>query len=915
MRLAARRSPTRPGAPSSDGSERGRAGVGRSLLNVRSVVGQMFMLQLIVVLLFAAVASVTLVLTAKHDVTEDASARSLALADGYAHAPGLVEAIEGPDPSAALQPKTMAAARVAGVDFLTVLDRRGIRLAASSPGMIGTRTLEQLDPLLAGQTIQRHAGGALGPQVRAFVPVRDADGTVVGAVGAGVTIKSITGVVDQRLPALLGAAAAAVAVTTGGAALLGRRLLRQTRGMGPAEITRMYEHQDAVLHATREGVLIVGGDRRVLLANDEARRLLALPPDVAGRRVTEIDLPPPTAGLLTSRRDATDEAHVVEGRVLSVNQRPIDRYGTPAGSVMTLRDSTELAAASGRAEAATARLKLLYDASLGIGTTLDVGRTARELAEVSVPRLADFATVDLVEAIVEGDGPQDAQRRLLRGALAGIRPDPPLFPVGTRLELAGPGPQQRCMAAGRGLIEPDLREATDWRAQAADRSRRVIDSGIHSLVAVPLYARGVILGVATFWRSEKPEPFDADDLALAEELAGRAGVCIDNARQYTHEHAMAAALQRSLLPSRLPEQNSLEVAYRYLPAQEAVGGDWFDIIPLPGARVALVVGDVVGHGIHAAATMGRLRTAVHNFSSLDLPPAELLAHLDELADSIDRGGDTEQLAAGTVGATCLYAVYDPVEGRCSLARAGHLPPAIVRPDGTVEFLDVPAGPPLGVGGPKPPFETAEVRVAEGTKLVFYTDGLVENRGEDIDRGLDRLRAALANAPGTPDETCRAVVEAMRPEHPSDDVAVLIARTRILPAADVCRWDVPADPEAVGRVRTAVADKLAEWDLEEASFTTELILSELVTNAMRYTTGRIGVRLLLDSELVCEVSDASTTTPHLRYAATTDEGGRGLYLVDQIADRWGIRYTADGKVIWSEQKLPPAYRPPAPPPGG
>jgi PAS domain-containing protein/anti-sigma regulatory factor (Ser/Thr protein kinase) len=779
--------------------------------------------------------------------------------------------------------------------------------------MIGTKTFEDLGPLLAGHVTQRHGTGVLGPQVRAFVPVRDGRGTVIGAVGAGVSIKSISGVVDARLPALLGATAAAMAVTTGGAALLGRRLLRQTRGMGPAEITRMYEHQDAVLHAVREGILIVDGDERVLMANDEARRLLALAPDIAGRRVTEIDLPPSTADMLTSRREATDEAHVVEGRMLSVNQRPIDRYGIPAGSVMTLRDSTELHAASGRAEAATARLKLLYDASLGIGTTLDVGRTARELAEVSVPRLADFVTVDLVEAVVEGDRPLGAQQQLLRSAVVGIRPDSPLFPVGTRTEMSGDGPQQRCMESGQGVIEPDLREAAEWRACLPYRGDRVIDAGIHSLLAVPLYARGVVLGVATFWRSEKPEPFDADDLALAEELAGRAGVCIDNARQYTHEHAMAAALQRSLLPTRLPEQNSLEVAYRYLPAQEAAGGDWFDIIPLPGARVALVVGDVVGHGIHAAATMGRLRTAVLNFSSLDLPPAELLAHLDELADSIDRGGDTGQLAASIVGATCLYAVYDPVEGRCSVARAGHLPPAVVHPDGTVEFLDVPAGPPLGVGGPKPPFETAEVRLAEGTKLVLYTDGLVQSHDEDIDQGLERLRAALADAPGSPDETCRAVVAAMSPEQPSDDVAVLIARTRVLPAVDVGRWEVPSDPSAVGRVRTAVADKLAEWNLEETSFTTELILSELVTNAMRYTTGRIGVRLLLDSRLVCEVSDGSTTTPHLRYAATTDEGGRGLYLVDQIADRWGIRYTEDGKVIWSEQKLPPDYHPPRPSP--
>ena len=386
---------------------------------------------------------------------------------------------------------------------------------------------------------------------------------------------------------------------------------------------------------------------------------------------------------------------------------------------------------------------------------------------------------------------------------------------------------------------------------------------------------------------------------------------VDNARRYTREHTMAVTLQRSLLPRGLPEQNALDVAYRYRPAQAGlgglggVGGDWFDIIPLPGARVALVVGDVVGHGLHAAATMGRLRTAVHNFSTLDLPPDELLWHLDELVARIDQdevADGQEGAEAGVTGATCLYAIYDPSTGHCAMARAGHLQPVVLHPDGTAVFADVPGGPPLGLGGL--PFETLELTLPEHSGLVLYTDGLVEDRDRDIDEGLDLLRDTLSDHPERePDETCEAVLKALLPERPADDIALLVGRTRVLESDRVADWDVPPDPSAVGEVRAAVARKLEEWNMAEEAFTTELILSELVTNAIRYATGPIRVRLIRDRSLICEVSDHSSTSPHLRQAAITDEGGRGLFLVAQFADRWGTRYTPHGKVIWTEQPLP------------
>jgi len=265
----------------------------------------------------------------------------------------------------------------------------------------------------------------------------------------------------------------------------------------------------------------------------------------------------------------------------------------------------------------------------------------------------------------------------------------------------------------------------------------------------------------------------------------------------------------------------------------------------------------------------------------------------------DEGDDAE--FAPVTGATCLYAVYDPASGRCALSRAGHFEPALVHPDGGVEFVTLPVGPPLGLGGSLP-FESTELRLPEGSALVLYTDGLVEDQHRDIDEGLELLRDALAARGRTPEETCKAVLAALVPERPRDDVALVVARTRRLPADRTAAWDVPADPAQVARVRAAATRTLADWGLTEEAFTTELILSELVTNAIRHATGPIRVRLIRDRCLTCEVSDASSTAPHLRRAAATDEGGRGLFLVAQFAERWGTRYTSDGKVIWTEQPL-------------
>jgi serine phosphatase RsbU (regulator of sigma subunit)/anti-sigma regulatory factor (Ser/Thr protein kinase) len=710
--------------------------------------------------------------------------------------------------------------------------------------------------------------------------------------------------VDRQMPVLLGSAAGALALAAGGTALVSRRLRRQTRGLGPAEMTRMYEHHDAVLHSVREGVLITGADGVLLLANDEARRLLALPPDAEGRPVAELGLGDRLTGLLTSDRVASDEVHLAGDHLLAVNKRITAPGGDPPGSVVTLRDTTDLERLAGRAESTRRRLRLLYEAGVRIGTTLDVVRTAEELAEVAVPRFADHVTVELLEQVLEGEELPVTGTRMRRVVSHGVRDDAPFQPVGKLITAGATTPVAVGAAGGHAVLEAEL-GGTDRRwSEDPARARRLLEHGIHSLITVPLRARGVILGAVNFWRGEHtPEAFDTEDVSFAEELSARAAVSIDNARRYTREHTMAVTLQRSLLPRALPEQDALDVAYRYLPAEAGVGGDWFDVIPLPGARVAMVVGDVVGHGLHAAATMGRLRTAVHNFSALDLPPDELLGHLDDLVTATDADRADQADSELITGATCLYAIYDPVSGRVTMARAGHLGPALVDPDGHVTFPDVPVSPPLGLNGSLP-IETTEFLLPEGSRLVLFTDGLVEDRNRDLDVGLGLLRTALADAgpDATPEQTCAAVVEAMLPARPGDDIALLVARTRLLDPGQVVAWDVPSDPAAVSPIRAECGRRLRAWGLEEVGFTTELILSELVTNAIRYGTQPIQVRLLHDRTLICEVSDGSSTSPHLRRAATTDEGGRGLFLVARFAERWGTRYTPQGKVIWTEQAI-------------
>ncbi|MFE7568863.1 SpoIIE family protein phosphatase [Streptomyces sp. NPDC057539] len=556
-------------------------------------------------------------------------------------------------------------------------------------------------------------------------------------------------------------------------------------------------------------------------------------------------------------------------------------------------------------------LALLNEAGMRIGTTLDVTRTAQELASAPLPRFADFISVDLLDSVLRGDEPApgpasgEAPMRRVAHESAHAREAPEAaIRIGEAVSFPEASPPARCLATGRAVLtgpwDPGYHAWMAHRGQAG----RLPDLGIHSLVAAPLVARGNTLGVALFSRRRHATTFTEDDLTLAEQLVGRAAVCIDNARRYTRERGTAETLQRSLLPRGISPQSAVEVATRYLPAdsQYGVGGDWFDVIPLSGSRVALVVGDVVGHGIHASATMGRLRTAVRTLADIDLPPDELLTHLDDVVGRL-ASENTDQAGDADIGASCLYAVYDPVSRRLCAARAGHPSPALATPDGTVSLLDLPGGPPLGLGDL--PFEPREFEIPEGSTLVLYTDGLIEDRAHDITTSVDGLCEILTHPSPSLETTCDTVLRTLLSPRPVDDVALLVARTRALDASQVVTWNLPAEPALVAAARDHAITQLAAWGLEELTFTTELVISELFTNAILHAEGPVQLRLIRDRTLTCEVSDTSTTAPHLRRARVYDEGGRGLLLVAQLTDRWGTRQIPSGKAIWAELALPAA----------
>ncbi|MEV7654962.1 SpoIIE family protein phosphatase [Streptomyces anulatus] len=578
--------------------------------------------------------------------------------------------------------------------------------------------------------------------------------------------------------------------------------------------------------------------------------------------------------------------------------------GTPAlGLLAAVVDVTERQ----RARARNAALTAVRGA---VGGSLDVAATCRSFADALVPGFADLAVVEVVDDV-------------LRGA------DPPVGPLppGTPLRRAASGRCDAVRDTGEGgardrsagvtrrlaartpyaLATTDLRARlvplgpdNPWPATDPDGARVVAETGAHSLIVVPLTLRGAVLGLVSLYRCGAAEPFDEDDLSLAVSAATRAALGIDNARRYEREHIIASTVQRRLLPQAERQQAAVDTAHVLLPGRDS--GCWFDTIALSGARTALVVGGVAGEGLQSAIAMGQLRTVIQALAGLDLEPEEVLARLkdtaDRLADERAALPPADALRSEPLSAGCVYGVYDPFTRTCTVARAGHPAPLIVGPDGRAVALDVPEGPGLFTTD-SALFAPATVTLKVGSLLAFCTAELLSG-----DRAAERITETLARPGRSLQQLGDDIVYALPDDTRSAGAALLLARTGTVSDHLVATWDLAQDPTTPATARVLVRDRLQGWGLgEDTVEATELIVSELVTNAVLYGTPPLRLRLLLDSTLTCEVHDGSPASPHLRHARTVDEGGRGLFIVSRLASHWGARHGPDGKVLWTEQDLP------------
>nr|BFD80800.1 SpoIIE family protein phosphatase [Streptomyces sp. Xyl84] len=573
------------------------------------------------------------------------------------------------------------------------------------------------------------------------------------------------------------------------------------------------------------------------------------------------------------------------------------------GVGVDVTDVTAREQVAAQARAGQQRLALLAGAGRKVGTTLDPDRTCRELAELFVPALADHAAVDVVSSALRRgrplSGTWDAPLELRRVALrthgpAAERLRAAVHGVGRTFTVPASSVLHRCVAGNRPILLADLRAAArDRGVRDLPAMKAGTDSGMTSMLLVPLYARATPLGVVLLARYQDRPAFEEDDLSLAAELAARVAVSLDNAHLYEREREVAATLQRRLLPQEAAHRPGVHTCHRHLADPQtpgAAGGDWLDVVPLPGVRTALVVGDAMGKGVEAAALMGQLRTNLRSLLTLGMPADEALWNLDRLVSQAEE----------SPLATCLVLVYDPVSGRCTATSAGHPPPLVRFPDGSTSYLEVPPAVPLGVGGV--PFDTVDIDPPDGSLLVLYTDGLVQDGGCDVGGGMRWLRDTVRGHRGDVAALCDRLVGPPATGRREDDVALLVAQVRTLPRGDVVSWDLAADPGAPRRARHLVGRQLAAWHLDDLVDITELLVSELVTNAVRHGTPPITLRLLRLDRLRCEVSDHGRMLPHMRLAGPADEGGRGMHIVSMLGCRWGADRTNDGKTVWWEQDL-------------
>ncbi|WP_104531082.1 SpoIIE family protein phosphatase [Streptomyces specialis] len=638
----------------------------------------------------------------------------------------------------------------------------------------------------------------------------------------------------------------------------------------------------ALRHMT-DGFLAVGRDWRIEFVNATGETLLGSPGSLVGRLLWDIPVVREVPDLEERGRRAVEEG---QPGGFDVRWPGTDRWyhlrlvPVPDGLTLYITDITERRLREAAQKAAAERAALVAQLTRHLAEAVTVQDVVNAVARSVLPT---FGASGLVVFALEND----------RLNVVGITGYPPGFPDRIHGQpAAGTTPLSEALRTRTPLF---IESAEAYAARYPETVDLAAAGGKQAWAFLPLSLSGRDIGGAVV-SFDRPHRLEDDERTLLTALSGLIAQALERASLYEDATKRARALQRALLPRALPSLPAVTSAARYLPAGQGteVGGDWYDVIPLSADRVALVIGDVMGHGMSEAATMGRLRTAVRTLSDLELTPEEVLAHLNDIV--ADLGEDRF--------ATCLYGVYDPVDGHFCYASAGHPPPAVAHADGTVAYPELIPNPPLGVAAP--PFDITATRVPDGGLLVLYTDGLVESPERDIDDGMSALAGILRTGRTTDlDALCETVTSALLPaDHgTSDDAALLIARTHRLAPEDVASWPLPDDPVAAGPARDHIRAQLAARHLEDLEMTTELLASELVGNVVRHAKGPIRLRLLRSRTLICEVSDGSLTTPHIRHTSTVDEGGRGLQLVAAMAQRWGTRHTPEGKCIWTEQQIP------------
>ncbi|MEU2926308.1 SpoIIE family protein phosphatase [Streptomyces sp. NPDC007251] len=671
---------------------------------------------------------------------------------------------------------------------------------------------------------------------------------------------------------------------------------------------------DALFTQSPVGLHLVDPELRVLRFNTAglgARSWRAQ--DIVGRRFTE------TYGLVEPRETeklvrevlesgvplidrvvrARPEADAAHDRLYSVSVFRLQAEdGTVLGLAAAVVDVTER-------ERARARMRVLDAARESVGSTLDVAVICRELADIVVPAFADTVVVEVVDSVMRGDDPPPPplppgvplRRAAFRSRAEGA---PQAHPVGDVRDIPAPTPYTQTLTDLRPRVL-SLNDDPPWLAADPARAEAILGSGAHTLLLAPMTLHGTVLGLISLYRTGQSDPYDEEDVTLALGLANHTALCIDNARRYTREHTIAAALGRPHLPCRPVPHTALETVGMPCSPEDGVG--WCDTIALSSARSALVVGEVAGRGIHAVATMGQLRTLVRSLAAFDLGPDELLARLDDTVKLLDAERaalpTTDALHHEPLAATCTYAVYDPLSHSCTTASAGRPSCVIAHPGGTLEIPDTATGPTLGEAD-STPFAATTFGMPEGDTLALASPSMTSDPAGEP--GI--LRQALSRADRPLPDLRDEILFSFAAHAAATPAAVLLARVRRFPSDRVATWQIDPDPTAVAAARRHVRAQLATWDVEEETAdNTGLIVSELVTNAVRHGRPPIELRLINDRALTCEVRDTSPAAPHLRHARTVDEGGRGLFIVGRLAQVWGTRYTAEGKTIWAEQSLP------------